>query len=411
MKRTDGHQMSKLISEGKMQGYSRLFTFCFLLFTYTTSAQTLLTEDDYLQKALAHNPAAQAATLKINQSKALEGTRFSLSSPVVNTESPTGDFYAIGVMQSFRLPGYYQKQGRLLRSQTGLAQAEAGITRAEVLTQARQLYLQAQYYQSLDSLLAYQDSLYRGISLAAQRLYGAGQIDALQAGFARTQAGEIEAARQANQSVVLSSVEQLSLFSGVRLPFRLPSLFSAKTGANPLVFYQKTAPLVQFSVQNAQVSVANTQAELARFKPSFSAGYLNQGPRETPQSLRLRAAIDIPIWTKQHTSAIKAARVGEQIAQRQVDNARLSFQVDSAQITSQRARLQVQIERYRNDLNAESDRIISASTRLRRAGSLDVISHLRTVNEAFGIKLRYLDLLRQWKQTIINANALTTTNQ
>ena len=372
-----------------------------------TTAQTPISEEAFITKALEYNPAARASALSIEQSLNRQGTAYGLPDLLVNTESPTGNFYAVGVLQSFRLPGYYGKQRRLLKAETGAVTAQANLTRIEVLLKARQLYLQAQYYQSLDSLLNFQDSLYRTIASAAQRLYKAGQTDVLQSYFAATQASEVAISRQANSSLVLTSQRQLQVFAGFEGPVRVQSLFKANALVPQAIIASDQSPTVQLARQNALVAKAVTASERARFKPTISVGYLNQGPRETPQAYRLRGGVDIPIWTRAYSASIKAARVGERIAERNLEAQRQGFRLDSIQLSGQRERLAQSIARFERELVPQSDQIISASTRLRQVGNIDVIAHLRTVNDAFGIKLRYLDLLRQWRETQISTNALS----
>lgn len=383
-----------------------LLTLVFLLTGFGHLKAQTLSEAEYLQRALAASPSADAARLETERTQRLEGTARSISDLTVNTESPTGEFYAVGFLQSFRLPGYYKKQRGVLRSQTGVVQAQARLTRTEVLLRARQLYLAAQYYQALDSMLRFQDSLYRSISTATTRLRQAGQLDGLQAGFAATQAEEVSVARVSNASALASSLEQMRVFAGLPATIRVRSLTSVDTVSVGMVVSQNQAPFVV--IADRQVSLAQSQIRLeqARFKPSFTVGYLNQGPRETPQNLRYRASLDIPIWTKQYRSSISAARIGEQAARRNLDAQRLAFQVDSSLLVSTRLRTLESIRRYQRVLIPQSDNIISMATRLRAAGQVDIINHLRTVNEAFGIKLRFLELLRTLRETYINSLAL-----
>lgn len=369
--------------------------------------QQRLTELDYLAAVEAQSPALKASRLTVEQSQTRQGTALSLPDAVVNLESPTGEFYATGVYQAFRLPGFYQKQRNLLRSETGQTQAQATLSRVDMLVRARQLFLEAQYYQSLDSLLAFQDSLYRSISSAAERLYQAGQTDALQSGFAATQAIEVSVARRANQALVASSLTRLATLGGLQVVgLRLPSLFALSARAASPLPSSESAPVVQVARQSLEVARRQTELERSRFKPSFGLGYFNQGYRETPASLRVRAVVDIPIWTRQYRSAITASRVGQRIAEQNLAAQRQAFRLDSILLTGQRERLAQSLADYERILNPRSDEIIRNSTRLKQVGQQDVISHLRTVNDAFSIKLRYLDLVRQWREAQISTNAL-----
>lgn len=379
-----------------------------LLIGQKALTQSVLSEQDFIARALTTNPAAESARLGVQQSRQLQGTAFALPGPIVNTESPTGEFYAIGVMQTFRLPGFYQKQSRLLKSQTGLITAQQNLTRAEIMVRARTLYLTAQYFQALDSLLGVQDSLYTGIAKAATRLFNAGQQDALQTSFAATQAEETRITLEANRMRLNAALQVLQRFGHLDSPPRITSLQSADTTLAYPIFSANYSPIVQVAKRQFDVSHQQIGVEKSRFKPIISVGYLNQGPLNTPNIYRYRAAIDIPLWTRQYNSSIKAARTGKEIAARNLENTRLNFSMDSLEIMNARQRLLQTLRSYQRVLNPRSDQIMSSSLRLRQAGQVDMITHLRTVNDAFAIKLRYLDLLRQWRESFISASALIT---
>lgn len=388
--------------------YRLLLLACLLLVSGGSFGQTYMTEDAYAAAALAASPAAEAARLEADRSRRLEGTAYSLPAPIVNMESPSGDFYAVGVLQSFRLPGYYQKQHRLLSSQTGLAQAQAGKTRADIRQEALRLFLEYQYFLTLDSLLTRQSAQYKQIADAAQRLFQAGQQDALQAAFARTQAQEVEASLVQNWLAAEAAGERMRQYAGLPSRPRIPFLTRIDTSLRHPQLDPAKAPALRVAGEALTVSRSAIKAEQAKFRPSFSAGYLNQGPRETPQNLRYRASIDIPIWTRQYRSSIGAARVGEKVALRQLDAARLAFRMDSIQISGSTGRLLNTVKTYQQDLLPRADAIIGTATRLRTAGQTGIIDHLRVINDAFAIKLRYVDLLYQYRQSIISAESLIT---
>lgn len=55
----------------------------------------------------------------------------------------------------------------------------------------------------------------------------------------------------------------------------------------------------------------------------------------------------------------------------------------------------------------QPDDLISTARRLFQAGQTDYISYLRTTNDAYTIRLRYLDALRSYNQSLLTINYLT----
>jgi hypothetical protein len=54
-----------------------------------------------------------------------------------------------------------------------------------------------------------------------------------------------------------------------------------------------------------------------------------------------------------------------------------------------------------------ADDIINTSRRFFESGQTDYIEHLRNINEAFLIKARYLETLRNYNQSVITIDYLT----
>jgi len=80
-------------------------------------AQKTLSETDIVDLVLANSPAIRAADLSIRQSDQLLKGAYSIPNLDVFTDSPSGEFYTIGVNQSFQLPTVYKRQYDLQKGQ------------------------------------------------------------------------------------------------------------------------------------------------------------------------------------------------------------------------------------------------------------------------------------------------------
>ena len=134
-------------------------------------AQQMLTEQAALDSAMKHSPLLKSAELQVKKSNYLRKTAFNLSNPDVIAESPSGNFYAVGILQSMEFPTVYIKQGQLLRQQSLLSEKGKALTTSEIKRLIRSIYLNAQYSQQLRDQLKYQDSLYNQIQLSAKRQF------------------------------------------------------------------------------------------------------------------------------------------------------------------------------------------------------------------------------------------------
>ncbi len=353
------------------------------------SAQDVITPDLAVRSALQNHPLMKAATFEVDAKKYAEKAAFNLPNPEVNAESPTGTFYAVGVLQSFEFPTVYLRQKQVARAETALARAGQTVSENDLRYAVRSLYLELQTAESQGLQWAFRDSLYQAVFNAAERQFAAGEIDLLQKTIVANEAGNIHQERLAAEQLTSALRSQLMLLTGLTEFGKLLPLFADTAGlatlsgplANPGLAYEK---------QTAQL--AEQQIGLAKSKalPSFSLGYMNQGTRDTPIDYRFRASVGIPLWAGQYRVGINAARVDSEAA-----NARAEAKSRALAMDNQRIGMEVRsalnlLRYYEQEALPRSRILIEASLRMREAGQIDYVTFLRTLDEAFAVQRDYV---------------------
>ncbi len=372
------------------------------------SAQNVISEQAALDSAMKHSPLLKSAELQVKQSNYLRKTAFNLSNPDVIAESPTGDFYAVGILQSIEFPTVYIKQGQLLNQQSLLSEKGKALTIYEVKRLIRSVYLNAQYTQQLYEQLKYQDSLYNQIQISARRQFDAGVIDYLAKTFAESQYGEIHNQLVQAQNAFKANLQQLKLYTGISsastvsalVKFTLPNL-SADTSA------VTQSPLVQYARQNQVVNQKQLSLERNRALPGLVVGFLNQGPRETETYYRFRVGFTVPLWFWQYSGNIKAAKTRVQIAEQQTRAQQQQLTADLQTSMSEYTSAQQAVSYYEASGLKQAEDIISAAKRFFESGKIDYIAYIRNINDAYAVKRTYLETLRTYNQSIININYIT----
>jgi outer membrane protein TolC len=143
--------------------------------------------------------------------------------------------------------------------------------------------------------------------------------------------------------------------------------------------------------------------------PGIVFGYLNQGPKNTDTFYRFRVGFTVPIWFWQYNGNIKAAKTGIKIAEQDLHAQRQS-------ISAEMHRAMGDVNRYSQSLNYYetaglkfADDIITTARRFFESGQNDYTNYLRNINEAFAIKVKYLETLQKFNQSVITVNYLTGT--
>ena len=88
--------------------------------------------------------------------------------------------WAPGVVQTIDLPNVYRRQRQVAQAGITLAERNREVSRASVLRDTRLAYLNLQFAEAQVRQFTAQDSLYRALRLATERLFAAGEVTSLQ---------------------------------------------------------------------------------------------------------------------------------------------------------------------------------------------------------------------------------------
>lgn len=390
-----------------------------LLLPFTGFAQveistvpTVLREQDAVNNALKNSKNATAALLNIRQQKQLLKSTFNLPNPEVFWESPTGKFYTGSITQSLEFPTVYAKQHQLQKQQVGLAETQKTLTDTQICYQVRLLYLTIQYTDSLRNQLYIQDTIYAKLASSAQRQFDAGQIDYLQKTFAETQYGEVHNQYEQSKLNYTALLNQLKYIAGIQDSIVLAPLKAAVLNAENTIYRGDSALLNQnaeYRVSRQVEAIGQKNLELQRNKalPGLAFGYFNQGERDTPTNLRFRFGLTVPLWFWQYKGNINAAHTELEVSQQRSAGLQQQLTVQLMQSGNELASNNQALTYYQTTGLKKSNEIISAAQRFLQSGEIDYISFLRDINDAYAIKLRYLETLRNVNQSILTINFLT----
>jgi outer membrane protein, heavy metal efflux system len=373
------------------------------------AGQRVVPEKELIDLALKNSGALQSSQLQVTQNKYLQKTGFNIPNPEVIAESPSGEFYAVGVLQSMEFPSVYFKQNQLRRQITRLSEKQKDVTLQQVNSLIRSLYLDLQFTEALYAQLQLQDSLYSIIARSAERQFDAGTIDHLAKTFAQSQVGEV------HNQFVQASLEyeaiknQIRAYTGIGENFRPTELVRLPFQRDAVV--DSTAvtsnPSIQYYEQLVNVNKQTLSVERNKALPGLVFGYLNQGSKETETYYRFRVGFTVPLWFWQYNGSIRAAKAGVQVAEQ---NEKAQFQTLAADIHQASG----DVRKYDESLNyyertglRQSDDIINTARRFFESGQIDYVAYLRNINEAYLVKARYLETLRNYNQAVITINYLT----
>jgi outer membrane protein TolC len=371
-------------------------------------AQRVVAEQEVVELAMKNSATFQSSVLQVQQNRYLQKTGLALPNPEVIAESPTGEFYAVGILQSLEFPSVYFKQNQLRKQVTQLSEKQKEVTRQDISFRIRSLYLDLQLAEALLNQLEIQDSLYNQIAKSAQRQFDAGTIDYLAKTFAETQSGEIH-----NQLIQVREdhdilLNQLKTYTGIADSFKptpmLRAVYDNVIFDSALVL---SNPSTRYYSQLINVNKKTLSVERNKALPGLVFGYLNQGAKETETYYRFRVGFTVPLWFWQYSGNIKAAKVGVQLATQESKAQRQNLTADMHAALGNIRKFSQALNYYETRGLEQTDDIINTARRFFESGKDDYIGYLRNTNEAYVIKARYLETLRNYNRSVITINYLT----
>lgn len=382
--------------------------------------QVVLPLDSVLAGTLRASPQLRQSAAESQEQAALLRGSFSLLNPGLIAENPTGEFFTLGVQQSFEFPTVYTRQARVGRAQVALAGRSQAVGRNAVRRDARLAYLGLQVAEARQRQLLAQDSLLRTLAVASERLFEAGEVDYLQK--VSTEAQSRQAANRVQQAAADRRAAQrrlglllgrpaADLATGTDLsrpatrpsPAPLPLPDAADTADTAQL---RASPQLAFYTQNMEVSRQNLRLAHARNLPGLTLGYLNQAGRDNPFANRLQGGLTLPVYFFLNRSRTQAAEARLRAATAQRAAASLELNSQYQQALADVRKYDASLRYFQATGLPQAATLISTAQRLFRAGEVSYYLFAQSVNQAFQIRAEYLDAVRGYQEALIQLTYL-----
>ena len=387
-----------------------LLFFVFAFFNLSEAQpQLLLTRPAAVDSVFKNNPGIIASVKQVERQQALKKGSFMLDRTELWMEAPTSTRFALGIQQNFSFPTLYFNEVKLQKENVRLAEKELGINKNALAKNIENLYLEMQYTSARLVQLKYQDSIYGRLLKATEKRYSVGEVEYLEKVLEETKYHEVNNQLQQAYKERESLQEQILLLTGIAAD----SLELEVLNKYPLIDFSRRDtsflsrnPLIGYYNHNRLVSQRVLKVQRSNFLPNFFAGYLNQGNSDSEILYRFRFGISVPLWFPAYISRIKSARIGIDIADYQYQAAVNSVRVEYYKAYSDYDKSRLDLQYYENKALKQSDEIIRTATRLYSVGEISYFNHLSGLAQGMDIKMRYLDALKEYNQSIINLKYL-----
>ncbi|MCK9219504.1 MAG: CusA/CzcA family heavy metal efflux RND transporter [Bacteroidales bacterium] len=403
-----------------------LFIIPSIFATLSAQNQKKVSLTDAIQTALDSNLSIRSVNYSADVQKALKGASWDIPKTMIEGEYGQFNSYqndnSFSISQSFAFPTVYVNQHKLSNANIKSADWQLKDARLEIAVKVKQVYWHLAYLYSRKYLLTYQDSLYSGFLRAAELRARTGETNHLEMITARTQSLEIKNQLRQVMVDVNIYIRKLQTLMNIHTPILPSDTVLRRIEFTPVNDSSALAsnPSLGYIRQQVEVAKISRNLENSRMMPDLSIGYLSQtmiGTQEINGSPRIfdagyrftgvQAGIAIPLWFGPGISKSKAARLQEKVSQANADYYSGSLSDNYRSLLDEHAKYDASVDYYEQQALPEANLIIEQSTRTYKAGALDYLEYVITLNRALDIRQNYLDALDNYNQTIINIDFIT----
>lgn len=384
-----------------------------------------ITLDQALQQASSRNAQVQIAGLGVTQQQALRRTAYDagrLSAVAMLGQYNTRRFdNNLTVTQTIPNPTLMRRLGDLNDRAVSAREAGVVVTRNDVQYQVKSAYYDLNYLYQKSRLFQQQDTVLAEFVKAANLRFKVGETGSLEKATAESQLADQRVRLAQNEANVTASRTRLQtlLYSpqpveAVLQPLPKLTLTMATDSAS-----LARNPLLSQLAQQIRVAEQNRLVEQARLKPDFIVGLFSQtligsqlingnelyfGPGYRFNGGQV--GVTLPLLGKAQKARINAARVGEQIAQTDLQNQRFALEQQLQQAIRQYEQYRDALTYYETNGLPQATLIQTNARRAFSSGDIGYVEFSLAIQQALTIRSNYLDLLNQFNQSILYINYL-----
>ncbi len=383
----------------------KIFIFILIAFVGSISnSQAVLSEQQVIDSVLNNSYQLSAALLKVRVQQNLQINSWNIPDPELYVDRTPFEPLAFNVEQTVNFPLQYTKQGSLNKQQIILAEKNVEVTRNDIVRYTKLLYVQLQFLVEKRNIFYAQDSFYSVISNSASRAFEAGSTDFLGKLFAETKAGEIHQQYLQTEADLAATKNNLKLITSMPFDFSVTPLQKATfqiDSVNTLV-----NPNLNFQNQNISVANAQWQLEKTYALPDILLGYNKALESNPAYSYGFKLGITVPLWFYQYSSRSNSFKTEIAVAEAEYLAIKQKLEQESINLLANFYKYDQALQYYENTGMPNSNKIIETSMRLQESGETNYIDYLRTLSEAYSIKLNFLEVLYDFNVSVIEINYL-----
>jgi cobalt-zinc-cadmium resistance protein CzcA len=380
----------------------------------------LVSLDQALQQASTQNARLQVGGLRVSQQQALRQSvydygRTTISATLGQANSRKFD-NNLNISQVIPNPALIRRQAELADATIRSSESAVGVSRNDVQYEVKSAYYDLQYVHEREALFRQQDSVLTEFVRAAAARVRTGEAGSLEKATAESQLadGRVKRAQNAANLAAARVRLQTALYSPDGIDVATgPLTKRILTVAPDSLTVSRNPVLAQL---RSQISLAEQTrlVEQARLKPDFHVGVFSQtligtqlfDNTETYYGAGHRffggqLGVSVPLLTRAQKARVNAARVGEQIAQTELQSGQLNLQRQVNGAMQQYEQYRQALQYYEQNGLTQATLILNNARKAFQGGDIGYVEFSLALQQSLTIRTSYLDLLNQYNQSVL----------
>ncbi|MAU14176.1 CusA/CzcA family heavy metal efflux RND transporter [Muricauda sp. 334s03] len=369
----------------------------------------VVTLEEAIAMAKENYPSLKESQAFIAREQALKGTSFDLGNTQVFTGKEEfgndlpGVQTTIGVQQGNidLLSGF--SKSRFYRERVKLGETFYAVNEQQLIRNVMQAYDRINFNKAQLRFAEQLDSVYANFRTAAQLRYDTGETGKLEFISASSEYQQIQVLRQQAYDDIEIAKRALKQYLGidqeietVEMPYE-PMDFIGRLDSTSVT----NNPMLQYTMQNAEVSKANIGVEKAQFLPKFNLTYGRQVVDDVSGFNTYQAGISIPLWFFPQKSRVKAAKAEAMMAENQYLEQKAVTESRVSQLIKSLEKTQKTLDYYQEGALLLAEEQITTAELASMEGEIDYVNYITILNSAIRIKQNHLQFIYQYNQQFI----------
>lgn len=369
----------------------------------------VLTLQEAIALAKENYPSLKESQAFIEREQAMKGTSFDLGNTQVFTGKEEfgndlpGVQTTIGVQQGNidLLSGF--SKSKFYKERVKLGETFYAVNEQQLIRNVMQAYDRINYNKAQLRFAEQLDIVYANFRTAAELRYDTGETGKLEFIAASSEYQQIQVLRQQAYDDIEIAKRALKQYLGIDQEIEtvgqlyepmdfLANLDSASAANNPLL---------QYAMQNAEVSKANIGVEKAQFLPKFNFTYGRQIVDDVSGFNTYQAGISIPLWFFPQKSRVKAAKADALVAENQYLEQKAMTESRVSQLIKSLEKTQKTLNYYQEGALLLAEEQITTAELASKEGEIDYVNYITILNSAIRIKQNHIQFINQYNQQFI----------